>query len=98
MACSLSTGLPVGVGEDLELGLLVAELRLVLLHVAVVRAMVDDDCAALLGSSEVGLLDALQDLLLLVWVDAKVACDEGVEIVDSCLRELCHSTAVVLGL
>jgi hypothetical protein len=32
--------------------------------------MVDDHGAALLSSSEVGLLDAIQDLLLLVWVDA----------------------------
>ena len=62
----LCTSLPVSIGVDFEFGLLVAELRLVVLHIAVIRARVNDHCAALISSTEVSLLDAIKDLLLLV--------------------------------
>ena len=98
MACSLSAGLPVSVGEDLELGLLVAELHLVVFHVTVLWAVVDDHRAALLSCAQVGLLDAVQDLLLLLWTGGEVVSEVSVEIVSGCIGVLFHSTAMILRL
>ena len=98
MACSLSAGLPVSVGEDLELGLLVAELHLVVFHVTVLWAVVDDHRAALLGRAQVGLLDAVQDLLLLLRTRGEVVSELSVEIISGSIGVLFHSTAMILRL
>jgi hypothetical protein len=94
----LGTSLPVSIGVDLELGLLVAELHLIVLQIAVIWGRVDDHCAALINSKEVSLLDAIKDLLLLAWIDTLIAREVVVEIISSYIRWLWSSTAMMLRL
>ena len=95
---SLCACLSVRAGERLELGLLIAELGLIVLHLIVALTSVSDHATAVLGHAKVLLLDAVEDLLLLQRRGAHVVGDIGVKVVGQLIGGLDRYTSVVLCL
>jgi len=81
LASSLRSCLPVGPRGCLELVLLVTKLRLVELHLVSVSTKVDHPEVAVADHAQVLLLDAVEDLLLLLRAGAHVVGEVRVEVV-----------------
>jgi len=88
LASSLRSCLPVGPRGCLELVLLVTKLRLVELHLISVCTKVGHSEIAVANHAQVLLLDAVEDLLLLLRAGAHVVGDVRVEVVGDYVRRL----------
>ena len=98
VASSLRSCLPVSPRRCLELVLLVTKLRLVVLHLVITSTKVEHPDAALAMHAQVLLVDAIQDLLLLLRGSTHVAGGVCVEVIRHYIGRLNGSAAIELGL
>jgi len=98
VASSLRSCLPVSPRGCLELVLFVTKLRLVMLHLVIASTKVEHPDAALAMHVQVLLVDAIQDLLLLLRGGTHVVADVRVEVIGHDIRRLNGSAAIELSI
>ena len=98
VASSLRSCLPVSPRRNFELVLFVTKLRLVMLHLVIASTRVENPDAALAMHVQVLLVDAIQDLLLLLRGGTHVIGDVCVDVIGHNIGRLNGSAAIELSI